>query len=160
MRVFLVEDNPADVWLIEECLRRRSIESAVEQHSTAEAAARALALFGDAAAVPDLMLIDFNLPCGHGIGVLEAAAQNPALEMVPKAILTSFMTPEESARAGALGVRVVVHKPSDLEGFMQVVGGAIQNLLWTAQGDFEKPEERSLTGLGKEWHGPFPHEPV
>ncbi len=132
MRVFLVEDNPADVWLIEECLRRQSIESAVEQHSTAEEAVRALALFGHAATAPDLMLIDFNLPCGHGISVLEAAAQNPALETVPKAILSSFMTPEERARAGALGVRMVVHKPSNLEGFMEEVGGAIQGLLRTA----------------------------
>jgi CheY-like chemotaxis protein len=132
MRVFLVEDNPADVWLIEECLRRRSIASAMEQYSTAEDAVQALAIAGGVAGIPDLMLIDFNLPCGHGLSVLEAAARNPALEMVPKAILSSFLTPEESARAGALGVRVVVQKPSSLEGFMQEVGGAIEELLLAA----------------------------
>jgi CheY-like chemotaxis protein len=127
-RLFLVEDNPADVWLIEECLRRRSIASEVEQHSTAEEAMRALALFR-AGEIPDLMLVDLNLPCGHGLQVLEAAARNPALEAVPKAVLSSFLTPEERLRADALGVRLVLHKPSSLDAFMQEVGRAIQDLL-------------------------------
>ena len=127
-RLFLVEDNPADVWLIEECLRRRSIASEVEQHSTADEAMRALALFREGE-IPDLMLVDLNLPCGHGLQVLEAAARNPALEAVPKAVLSSFLTPEERLRADALGVRLVLHKPSSLDAFMQEVGRAIQDLL-------------------------------
>jgi len=129
VRLFLVEDNPADVWLMEECLRRRSIASKVEQHSTAEEAMRALALFGEDHQIPDLMLVDLNLPCGHGLQVLEAAARNPALDAVPKAVLSSFLTPEERLRADALGVRLVLHKPSSLDGFMEEVGRAIEDLL-------------------------------
>ena len=108
---------------------RQSITSSVDQYSTAEDAVKALAHAGGAAEIPDLMLIDFNLPCGHGLSVLEAAARIPALAMVPKAILSSYLTEEEGERAGALGVRVVLQKPSGLDEFMREVGGAIQDLL-------------------------------
>jgi CheY-like chemotaxis protein len=129
MRLFLVEDNAADAWLIEECLRRRSIPSAVERHSTAEAAVRALRLFDDASPAPDLMLIDFNLPCGHGLSVLEAASRNRWLDAVPKAVISSLLSAKERDRAQALGVRRVVQKPLSLDEFLEEVGGAIEDLL-------------------------------
>src|SRR5215472_4553861 len=99
-RIFLVEDNLADVWLIEEALHRRAIDYVLEHYSNAEEAVNAVRRCGkDDRPIPDLLLLDYNLPRGDGRDVLTAAAENPNLAKVPKAVLSSFLRPEEIERA-------------------------------------------------------------
>src|SRR5579862_3850716 len=81
VRVFLAEDNAADVWLVEEALRRQSIDFCLDVYSTAEDAVNAALACGKGdALVPDVMLVDFNLPRGDGLEILAAAASNPNLD--------------------------------------------------------------------------------
>jgi CheY-like chemotaxis protein len=134
VRLFLVEDNLADVWLIEECLKRNEIPYEIEHHATAEDAIHAAETLGVDRAAPDVMLIDLNLPRGHGIDVLDAASKNPALTRVPKAVLSSFLSPEEHTVVRSLGTRRVVHKPGSLDVFMTEVGAVIKELLNDAPG--------------------------
>ncbi len=42
VRLFVAEDNPADVWLIEEALNRHSISFAIENYATAAEAINAV----------------------------------------------------------------------------------------------------------------------
>src|SRR3979490_1984860 len=94
LRIFLAEDSPADVWLITESLKRQSLEFAIDHCSTAERAIEAVRRCGlDGVPIPDLILLDYNLPQGHGGDILAAAALNPHLAHVPKAILTSWLRP-------------------------------------------------------------------
>jgi len=79
--------------------------------------------------VPDIILIDHNLPGGDGLEVLAAIAENPNLRDVPKAILSSFVLPEEMKRAEKLGTRCVISKPVSLHEFLREVGSGISMLL-------------------------------
>lgn len=88
MRIFLAEDNAADVMLIKEALKRQSLVCEIDVFSNAEEAVRAARDCGvHSSLIPDLILLDFNLPRGDGRDVLAAAAENPALRDVPKAML-------------------------------------------------------------------------
>jgi len=79
-RIFLAEDNVADVVLVREALEQQSLNCELTAYPNAQAAILAAERCGtDGYPVPDLMLVDLNLPCGHGCDVLEAAARNPAL---------------------------------------------------------------------------------
>jgi CheY-like chemotaxis protein len=130
VRIFLAEDNAADVWLIEEAIRRQSIDFEVDNYATAAEAIEAVRKCGVGdSRVPDLMLLDYNLPSGHGAEILEAAAENPRVACVPKAILTSFLPPNESRKALELGARCVINKPASLDEFMREVGGKVAELL-------------------------------
>jgi two-component system response regulator len=130
MRIFLAEDNLGDVLLIEEALRRQSLVCEIDHYATAEEAIRAAELCGEAGApVPDLMMLDYNLPRGNGSDILSAASHNPRLARVPKVIVTSFLQAEELAQAIALGASGLITKPVDFELFMSDVGSKIAELL-------------------------------
>ena len=130
VRIFLAEDNAADVWLIEEALRRKSIHFEIDNYTTAAEAIEAVTRCGlEDAPVPDLILLDYNLPSGHGADILAAAGQNPYVARVPKAIVTSFLQPGEMNHVIELGAACVITKPAGLEEFMREVGGQIEALL-------------------------------
>ena len=129
VRILIAEDNPADVWLIEEALKRQSMEYEIENYTTAEEAIIAVGKCGtDAKPLPDLMLVDYNLPTGHGGSILAAAAENPKLSHTPKAVVTSFLQPHELKLALDLGAQCVITKPANLEDFMTEVGGKIAEM--------------------------------
>ena len=130
-RVFLAEDNVADVVLVREALERQSLNCELMVYPNAQAAILAAERCGvDGYPVPDLILVDLNLPWGHGCDVLEAAAKNPALNSVRKAILSSFVgSPTDVERARRLGATGFIMKPANLEEFLDYVGRQIAGLL-------------------------------
>jgi CheY-like chemotaxis protein len=130
VRIFLAEDNSADVLLIEEALTRQSLNYAIDHYETAEDAVRAASACGHGGVpVPDLLLLDYNLPGGQGSDVLAAAAANPQLAEVPKAILSSFLRPAELRQAQEMGVHCFIAKPANLTDFLKDVGERVVQLL-------------------------------
>jgi len=130
MRIFLAEDNLGDVVLIEEALRRQSLVCDIDHYVNAEDAIRAVEVCGTAGSpVPDLMMLDYNLPRGNGSDILAAAGHNPKLANVPKVIVTSFLQADELAQALELGASCLITKPVDFESFMRDVGAKIAELL-------------------------------
>jgi len=129
-RILLVEDNPGDLRLIAEALRHRGIDFALRHYEKADEAARAIESCGsDGKELPDLILIDYNLPCGDARDVLTAAARNPALANVPRAVVTSSLAPQDREHALRLGARSFIYKPATLDDFLEEVGGSIAALL-------------------------------
>lgn len=138
MRIFLVEDNLADVMLIREAIRRQSLICELDVFANAEDAMNAARSCGNTGlAVPDLILLDFNLPRGDGRDVLAAAAENPKLADVPKAMLSSFLRPEEKEQARQLGAAYFITKPATLGDFLNQVGAQIASLLTERGGSLQ-----------------------
>lgn len=130
VRILLAEDNAADVWLIQEALKRQSLDCEIDNYTTAEEAIDAIRRCGtEDGRLPDLILLDYNLPKGHGGEILAVAAANPSLTEVPKAILSSFLQPQELATARDLGACCFIPKPANLHDFLRDVGTKITDLL-------------------------------
>jgi chemotaxis family two-component system response regulator Rcp1 len=129
-RILLIEDNPGDVRLIQESLRMHAVDYSLIHLEKADDAVRAVGGYGpDGAEVPDLILLDYNLPRGDAGDVLTAASKNPALAGIPKAVVTSSLAPKDRAEALRLGADCFINKPADLDGFLTEVGGTIAALL-------------------------------
>jgi CheY-like chemotaxis protein len=129
-RILLAEDNVADALLIEEAMRRKSLTCVVDHYLSAREAIRAVETAGqDGSPTPDLMLLDYNLPGGQGPDILAAARGNPNLTSVPKAIISSFLRPDELTEVKEMGVTCVILKPSGLNEFFSQVGARIEELL-------------------------------
>ena len=144
-RIFLAEDNQGDVWLIQEALKRQSLSFELDHYTTVEDAIHAARRSGtESFPVPDVILLDYNLPRGHGGDILAAAAENPRLANVPKVILTSFLRPGEIQEARRLGAHSVITKPGTLNAFLTEVGSKVIELL--KRGDAPDRRQASQTG--------------
>lgn len=129
-RIFLAEDNEADVYLLRLALKKAQVNADL---IVVTDGAAALAFGRDpwkqpGGALPDLALLDLNLPKKNGAEVLEAMRLNPELADVPIVILTSSFSPLERAKMEKLGVARYLTKPPDLDGYMRI-GGVVKEIL-------------------------------
>lgn len=130
LRILLVEDNPADVRLIREALRCKGIDFELEHHETAIAGIKAVKRTDrDHTNVPDVILLDYNLPAGTARDVLIAARENPLLTDAKKAVLTCSVAPRDRDDAFEAGADLYVFKPATLDEFLADVGNAVCQLM-------------------------------
>jgi two-component system, chemotaxis family, response regulator Rcp1 len=126
-RIFLVEDNPADVFLLKEALRAHSVKCELQISIDGEEA-RELIRQTSSEEAPDLFVIDLNLPKLNGFEVVEFIRQHPWCAAVPVAVVTTSDSPRDRERAISLGVERYVQKPVPYEEFLKI-GGILKSML-------------------------------
>ena len=121
--ILIVEDNPADVRLMQEALR--TLEPAVNVHVTHDAddAWRFLKRQGRYEAAPTVRVIflDFNLPRSGSLDLLKQIKADAELRLIPVAILTSSDVSKDITQAYELHANCYLTKASDLDGFFQII---------------------------------------
>ena len=122
IRILLVEDSPSDVRLIQEALKNTPItvqitvaRDGVEATDYLNRAAAGLAV------MPDLILLDLNLPRKHGWEVLAEVKADPATKHVPVLVMTSSKADEDVMQAYSLNANCYIPKPTDLTDYVNVV---------------------------------------
>ena len=128
-RILLVEDNSADVYLFRQALKKAELDvelTVIEDGGEALAFARGQGKYA-AAPIPDLAVLDLNLPKAGGAAVLAAMRQNEHLSHVPVAVLTSA-EPREKMKPAELGIGRFITKPPDLEDFLHI-GQVLKEML-------------------------------
>lgn len=110
--ILLVEDNPGDVRLIREALRTTNHEASLNVVMDGDDAIFSLAQQAKDATLPDLVLLDLNLPGRDGFEVLQAIRDDPRLEQLPVIILTSSQAEEDVARCYDAHANAYLTKPS------------------------------------------------
>lgn len=129
-RIWIAEDNPADVYLIEDSLRRQQFAYGLETADNGEDMMKMIAkIDGDPSRdCPDIFLIDLNLPRRSGDEILAQIRQSSRCKGVPVIVITSSDSPQDRARIRELGASFYFRKPADLETFM-AIGGIIRQFL-------------------------------
>src|SRR5690242_19679566 len=89
MNILLVEDSPSDIRLTQEALKDTELKYTL---SIANDGEQALDLLlnskGDKTKIPDLILLDLNMPRKNGHDVLAGLKESPWLEHVPVILMT------------------------------------------------------------------------
>jgi CheY-like chemotaxis protein len=115
MLVLVVEDHVLHARLLSRALRSRLPGCEVELIADGLQAARRLA---DAAApVPELLVLDLDLPGRSGHELLQERARDPRLAGVPTVVVTSADGVADAELSLALGARLHLRKPLDADGF-------------------------------------------
>jgi CheY-like chemotaxis protein len=128
--ILLAEDNPADVYLIQEALREHGVEYTMRVASDGR---EVLSILSPeqahvAAQSLGLIILDLNLPRHDGIEILERLRKTAALSHVPVVVLTSSDSPRDRLIANQLGATCYLRKPSGLEQFLSL-GATFKELL-------------------------------
>jgi two-component system response regulator len=143
--ILLVEDNADDEELTIRALARNNIRNEVV---VARDGAEALDyLFGlgahlgrDTSVLPQLVLLDLNLPKVSGLEVLRAIRGDPRTRRLPVVILTSSREERDLLESYDLGVNSYVRKPVDFSAFADAVREL--GLYWLVLNE-SAPEPRS-----------------
>ena len=121
--ILLVEDNPADVRLVQEAFREGGLVNRLHVVNDGEQAMRFLRredAYSDAPR-PDLMLLDLNLPRMNGREVLAEVKADETLCTIPIVILTVSGAEEDISHSYHLRCNCYIRKPVDLDQFIDVV---------------------------------------
>jgi two-component system, chemotaxis family, response regulator Rcp1 len=121
--VLLAEDNDHDVELMQIAFERSKVVIDLHRVKDGEECMAFLqrrAPYSDAP-VPDLLLLDLNMPRKSGQEVMAEIAEDPALRHIPVAILTSSADQQEILKMYKLRCSAYIVKPVDLEGLTRVV---------------------------------------
>jgi CheY-like chemotaxis protein len=128
LRIIVVEDNPADFFLIREALRSNDIECEITRFDDGERALHSVANY-ESLSPPDLFLLDLNLPRVQGIEILKAIRKSDELKNVPVAILTSSQSASDMQEAADAGASAYVRKQPLLDDFLESIGHAVRELV-------------------------------
>lgn len=113
-RLFLIEDDDEDARRIREAFDELPIDTTVRVASDgAEALARLTDHADEQTAMPDLVLLDLNLPEMDGLEVLDALAAEPKLARVPVLVLTQSTSREDVSACYERAANAFLTKPTD-----------------------------------------------
>ncbi len=129
-QILIVEDNRGDVLLVKEALAESSLEFELIHLIDGEQAFDYLHRTGNysTAPMPDLVLLDLNLPKHDGWEVLAEIRSLPGMHLTPVVILSSSGNPEDCERASRTPRSKYIRKPSTLDEFM-TIGKEIERFL-------------------------------
>ncbi|HUS38464.1 MAG TPA: response regulator [Pirellulales bacterium] len=123
VEILFVEDSPSDARLVAECFRDSEIPNRLHTVIDGEEALDFLhqeVCYADSPR-PDLVLLDLDIPKVHGLVVLDAIKRNPNLKNIPVIVLTASAIAEDVHQAYHLQANSYLSKPTDLDGFIEMV---------------------------------------
>jgi two-component system, chemotaxis family, response regulator Rcp1 len=121
--ILMVDDNQADIDLTSELLAQSKRHFHVNAVNDGEEAVLFLRRQGkyDKAPLPDLVVLDLNLPRKDGCEVLADIKADPSLAKIPVVIFTTSQASTDISRSYKLGANCYVKKPGNLPEFVAVV---------------------------------------
>ena len=117
--ILLVEDSEADVFLLQEAFESQAPRARIRVASDGVEAM--FMLREDDPVLPDLILLDLNLPRKSGLDVLEELRAAPELSIIPVMVLSTSAAAGDVQRAYELGANAFMPKARDLGGFLEQV---------------------------------------
>jgi two-component system, chemotaxis family, response regulator Rcp1 len=123
IEILMVEDSAGDAELMLDFLEQSKVKNRIHWVKDGEAAMAFMHREGEYAGkpVPDLILLDLNLPRKDGREVLSEIKTDPKLAHIPVVILTSSKSEEDIVRSYRLQANCYISKPVNLEQFVKVV---------------------------------------
>jgi CheY-like chemotaxis protein len=121
--ILMVDDNPADIDFTSEVLAQSEGHFHVNSVNDGVEAISYLRREGKyaRAPLPDLVVLDLNLPRKDGCEVLSNIKADPSLAKIPVVIFTSSEANSDVSRSYKMGANCYLRKPGNLAEFVAAV---------------------------------------
>jgi CheY-like chemotaxis protein len=125
INILLVEDNEGDILLTTEALQEMKIANTLEIVRTGEAAIEFLderaTDKGSKSRLPDIILLDVNLPRINGHEVLKYIKESDTLKHIPVIMLTTSSSYDDISKSYQEHVNCYIVKPVEVSDFLKAV---------------------------------------
>ncbi|MGH1435983.1 MAG: response regulator [Lewinella sp.] len=132
--ILLIEDNPGDVRLTKEAFRETGADIDLQVVMDGVEAVAYLQQEREYAEkpIPDLILLDLNLPKWGGKQVLERIKKDERFLRIPVVVLTTSNASADVLASYNLHANCFINKPVDFDNFFQIINYIQQFWLETA----------------------------
>ncbi|MBA4746881.1 MAG: response regulator [Muricauda sp.] len=123
IHILLVEDNEGDIVLTVEAFEESNINTDISVVRDGKEALEFLSREGiyQEVELPNLILLDINLPILNGIEVLDWIKSDSELKKIPVIMLSTSSRQKDIDQAYAKHANCFVTKPIDMENFLKVI---------------------------------------
>ena len=123
IHILLVEDNEGDIFLVTEALEEGKIVNKISVARDGREAIDFLDKKGkyENEELPDLILLDVNLPKKNGHEVLEYIKEKDALKQIPVIMLTTSSSEKDILMSYKNHANCYITKPVDVDNFLKVI---------------------------------------
>ena len=123
IHILLVEDNEGDIFLVTEALEEGKIVNKISVIKDGKEAIDFLEKTGkyESTSMPDLILLDVNLPKKNGHEVLEYIKAKENLKQIPVIMLTTSSSEKDILMSYKNHANCFITKPVDVDNFLKVV---------------------------------------
>ncbi len=126
--ILLIEDNTDDILLTQRAFQKSIIENQINLIVAKDGLEALNYLFGsgtddgnDSQLMPEIILLDLNLPKLNGLQILECIRKNIHTKLIPVIILTSSKEEADLTKAYKLGANSYIRKPVDFQKFKDTI---------------------------------------
>jgi CheY-like chemotaxis protein len=132
--VLVIEDNHADILLIEEVVREYDLPIVLRVVEDGE---KAIAFIDSAdndesVRCPQLILLDLNLPRRTGLEILKRLRTSSRFEQIPVIVVTSSDSRQDREQAAQFGAVRYFRKPANYDEFLKL-GDVLRQMLEQTQ---------------------------
>ena len=126
--ILLVEDNPDDVLLTELAIKESDIQGSFTLANNGKAA---LEILNDTVntgeRLPDLILLDINLPKVNGLEVLKEIKSNKSTSSIPTVVFTSSDAMSDMRSSYENGAELYIRKPNNIQEYKKIMKYIVEN---------------------------------
>jgi len=115
MNILLVDDDPEDCLIMAEAVSDCSSGSTLRYVSNGEFAIETLNVDFGNEQLPDLILLDFNMPRMNGRETLEQIKKDTRFQDIPVILYSTTINPMEREACMRMGAQEFLRKPISLE---------------------------------------------
>lgn len=123
MQILYAEDDIEDFDFFCEIIRE--MDSTVECINARDGS-EAIEFLENATTLPDIVVLDMNMPTQDGKGTLMSIKRNPQLKSIPVVIYTTTIDGRDRDQCLQLGATMVVQKPTSIQKAKELLSAILQ----------------------------------
>ena len=123
--IFVIDDDADDRKIISDAFKEDNPQVDYAFFENADSFLKSL---NSSSQLPDLILLDLNMPGMLGMQVLKELKSSPTFSVIPIIILTTSVREKDKQNAYEIGVNCFLQKPQSYSGFLLLAKAIL--LLW------------------------------
>ena len=118
IRILLIEDDADDIELLRDALHINDVDFTLDVVMEGD---KAIPFLEKNSPLPDVIVMDFNLPKLHGREVLSQIRSSKNFSAIPLMVLTTSASQDDIRYAFSMGANKFITKPNTMQGFNTTV---------------------------------------